>query len=347
MASIIFLLGIFMILLFACIGVDVAHFVSASTEMQTVADAAAMAGCYELTWASSAAQMTAATAAAQNMVAKSNADLYSSSGIQIPLASVSVSFQSLNGGTNNAITVTVNPPVAFLFAPFIGAGGKLAGGIATAEQLPVLAAPSPPWFLETTTQGGPDKPPPLPQAAPPAPTTFPTSAYVTFTDLQTGPNSIAPPILPTYWIDIGISNLSDVNPNPNGVAQLIKCLGICQDTGTCQKKNPIVINGSTIEANHGAYNASVSNPDENHGDWTGGDTTILPITENGNVVGIYTVRLKGPFVPGSAKKGQGVYGELQVEFIGSASGVPGVVTLDPTTGGVFNNVGSTVAQLIK
>lgn len=352
LTSVIFLIGIFMVLLFACIGVDVAHFVSASTELQSVADASALAGCYELTWNSSAANMSAATAAAQNMAAQSNADLYSSAGIPIPPASVNVSFSSRNGGTNNTITVSVNPPVAFLFAPFIGAGGSLVGATASAQQLPLLAAQSPPWYLETTVQNGPGpKPgggtPNLPSPAPPPPTTFPSSAYVTFFDSTKSFPNMEPPILPTHWVEYGISDLSTALPNPVGTRALIDCMGVCNNQGSCTKSNPIVIGGAHINSNHGSYNSAISNPQGAQASWTNGSVTLLPITTNGDVVGVYTVKLTGPMVPNSFKNGQGVFGEFQIEFIGSANNVPGAVAADPTSGTVFNNVGSTLAQLVQ
>lgn len=345
--SVMFLISIVIVMLFACIGVDVAHFVSASTELQNVADAAAMAGCFELTWTSSAAQVTAATAAAQNMIQQSNADLYSPGGIPIPAATTSINFSSRNGGTNNAITVTVSPPIAFLFAPFIGTGGKFVGAIATAQQLPVLVAPAPPWFLETKDQGGPSAPAPLPQAAPPPPTTFPTTAYVTFFDSSKDFAKIAPPVLPTYWVDMGLSNLSNAQENPVGIQQIINCLGACKVFSGCERSNPVVVNGSQIVANHGSYNSNVSNPWGNKSTWTSGQTTILPITVDGYVVGVYAVKLTGPYLDKSYDHGQGVFGEFQMEFIGSANAIPGVQAMSPVNNAVYNNVGATVAQLVE
>jgi hypothetical protein len=342
-----FLFGIFISLLFAVIAVDIAHFVSANAELQCAADAAAMMGCYDLQWKSTGANMTSATADAKFMAQRSFADYYSPGGVSIPASSVNVSFSSLNGGTNNAITVTMNPPILFMFAPFIGNFNRLVGVSATAQRLPVNTAPAPPWFLETTNQTGPNSPAPLPSPAPAPPTTFPTSGYVTFYDSSKKFAKNAPPILPTYWVDMGLSDLSTAKTNPVGVASVLKCLGQCVTSTSCNTTNPIVINGSIINANHGSYNSNVSNPDSNSDTWTSGKNVILPITTNGNVIGVYVVKLTGPYVPKSFTNGQGVFGEFGVQFVGSADSIPGVTVMNPSNGTVFNNVGATVATLVK
>lgn len=369
------LLSIFVILLFSCIGVDIAHFVSANIELQNAADACAMAGCYELSWVSTGAQVTAATNAAQTMGTKCYADLYSPAGVAIPTAFVNVTIFSSNGGTDNTIRCNVNPPIGFLIAPFmIGAqGGSIAGATATAEQLPILSVPAPPWFMNTdaSIQDGPSGctvakngydsgvAPFVPIDGPP--TTFPSTKYVTFIDDQPcKSNSVLPTQWPTYWVYYGISNLANVQPNPPGIAAAIKCLGICtQTSGTCTKVNPVVINGSQMASNHGSMSSAVSNPESmsqpkntTETGWSGNPdgssvNTVLPITDSANnVIGVYAVKLYEDMVPNTYKNGQGVYGEFKVEFLSNANTVPGVTVFAPTNG-VFNNVGSTVAQLIK
>jgi hypothetical protein len=353
LGSLLFLFGIFITLLFAIIAVDIAHFVSANAEMQCAADAAAMMGCYDLQWNSTAANMTSATTDARYMATRSFADYYSPSGISIPSASVNVSFSSLNGGTNNAITVSMNPPIAFMFAPFIGNFNRLVGVSATAERLPISTAPAPPWYLETSAQAGPNAPSPLPSPSPAPPTTFPTNAYITFYDGYPVKNpsqnraSIAPPILPTYWVDLGLSNLSTAQPNPVGVASVIKCMGQCVQSTSCNTSNPVAINASEIAANHGSYNSSKTRPWENTGDWTNGKNVILPVSTNGGVVSVYVVKLTGPFVPNSGRNGQGVFGEFGVQFVGSADNIPGVTVMNPMQGATYQNVGATVAALVK
>ncbi|HNB21018.1 MAG TPA: Tad domain-containing protein [Candidatus Melainabacteria bacterium] len=353
LGSLLFLLGIFITLLFAVIAVDIAHFVSANAEMQCAADAAAMMGCYDLQWNSTASNMTNATADARYMATKSFADYYNPTGMSIPADSVNVTFSSLNGGTNNAITVTMNPPIVFLFAPFIGNFNRLVGVSATAERLPISTAPAPPWFLGTDFQIGPDpqkKPSTLPSPSPAPPTTFPTNAYITFIDsskLKQPGVKTEPPILPTYWVDMGLSDLSNAKPNPPGVAGVLKCMGQCVTSTACNTTNPVVINGSQIIANHGAYNSNVSNPDSNSADWTNGKNVILPVTTNGDVISVYVVKLTGPYVPNSFTNGQGVFGEFGVQFVGSADNIPGVTVMSPTNGAVYQNVGATVAALVK
>lgn len=81
--------------------------------------------------------------------------------------------------------------------------------------------------------------------------------------------------------------------------------------------------------------------------WTNGKNVILPITSSGGVVGVYVVKLTGPYVPNSFKNGQGVFGEFGVQFIGSADNIPGVTVMDPSQGAVYQNVGATVAALVK
>lgn len=345
--SVLLLIGILITLLFASIAVDIAHFVSASSEMQSVADAAALMGCYDLQWNSTAANMSQATIDANYMVQKSSTDIYNAGTNSIPLSNVQISYSSLNGGTNNAITVTISPPIAFLFAPMIGNTSQVVNVAATAQRLPVASAPSPPWFLETTTQIGPDSPPPLPSPAPAPPTTFPSNGYVTFADSSQPGAGLAPPILPTYWIDMGLSNLSTAQTNPVGVQKVIQCMGRCVNGSSCDTSNPVVIGGSVINANHGSYNSNISNPRGNSDVWSSGATTVLPITTNGNVVGIYIVKLTGPYQPNSYRNGQGVYGEFGIQFTGSADGIDGVTVADPTQGAVYNNVSATVATLVK
>lgn len=353
LGSLVFLFGIFITLLFAIIAVDIAHFVSANAEMQCAADAAAMMGCYDLQWNSTAANMTSATADARYMATRSFADYYSPTGINIPSASVNVSYSSLNGGTNNAITVTMNPPIAFLFAPFIGNFNRLVGVSATAERLPISTAPAPPWFLGTDFQSGPDPqktPSTLPSPSPAPPTTFPTNGYITFIDSdklkQPGVKN-EPPILPTYWVDMGLSNLSNAKTNPPGVASVIKCMGQCVTSTSCNTTNPVVIGESHIIANHGSYNSNVSNPAGNSAEWTNGKNVILPVTTDGNVVSVYVVKLTGPYVPNSYTHGQGVFGEFGVQFVGSADNIPGVTVMSPMQGATYQNVGATVAALVK
>ena len=88
LGSLILLVGVIIAFMFACIAVDIAHFQSASTEMQSVVDAAALMGCYNLQWSSSAANMTQAKTDAIYMVQPGSADLYSPTGINIPSGSV-------------------------------------------------------------------------------------------------------------------------------------------------------------------------------------------------------------------------------------------------------------------
>ncbi len=353
LGTLLFLFGIFILLLFAIIAIDISHFVSANAELQSAADAAALMGVYNLQWNSTGANTSAADADARFMAQNSFADRYSPGGLNIPAGSVSVLFSSLNGGTNNAITVRINPPMLNMFAPFIGNLSTVVGVSATAEQLPILTAPAPPWFLNTSAQGGPNSPAPLPSPAPAPPTTFPTNAYVTFADSTSNHGNAhkAPPILPTYWVDMGISNLSTAQPNPVGVKKVLTCRGAC-DSGACNTVNPIVINGSQINANHGSYNSANSRPwaPANQVLWTNGDVVILPVTTGSDpspVTSIYLVKLTGPFVPNSWQNGQGVFGEMGIQFIGHAENIPGVVVMDPTTGSNFTNVGATVGVLVK
>ncbi|MCC7529024.1 MAG: hypothetical protein IT342_10905 [Candidatus Melainabacteria bacterium] len=355
LGTLLFLFGIFILLLFAIIAIDISHFVSANAELQSAADAAALMGVYNLQWNSTGANTAAADADARFMAQNSFADRYSPGGSTIPAGSVNVVFSSLNGGTNNAITVRINPPMLNMFAPFIGNLSTVVGVSATAEQLPIMTAPAPPWFLNTSVQGGPSAPAPLPSPAPAPPTTFPTNAYVTFANstMTSPPNSKAvkktPPILPTYWVDMGISNLSNAQPNPVGVKKVLQCRGYC-DSGSCNTVNPIVINGSQINANHGSYNSAVSRPWNNQAIWTNGDVVLLPVTTGSNpspVTSIYLVKLTGPFVPNSWQNGQGVFGEMQIQFVGHAENIPGVVVMDPTTGSNFTNVGATAGVLVK
>jgi len=350
LGSVLFLIGIFISLLFASIAVDIAHFVSAGTEMQSVADAAALMGCYDLQWKSTAANTTSATADAKYMVQHAAADLYSPAGISIPTASVNVTFSSLNGGTNNACTVSLSPPIVYFFAPVMlhSVGNNLVGATATAERLPVATGPAPPWYLETTAQSGPTGPAPLPSPAPAAPTTFPTNAYVTFTDVMGGSGvKIAPPILPTYWVDLGITNLSNAKPNPVGIKGVLNCMGVC--TPNCSASNPVQIGDSSILANHGSDNSNVSSPDSNSAAWTNGSNVLLPVATNQNIIAVYAVKLTGPYVPNSFDNGQGVFGEFGVQFLAQADTVPGVTALDPTTGTVYPSSagGATVAVLVK
>ncbi len=346
-ATLLFLFGIFIALLFAVIAVDISHFVSANAELQCVADSAALMGAYDLQWNSTAANMTSATADARIMAQRSFADLYSPGGVSIPSSSIGVNFSSLNGGTNNAITVNLNPPILFMFAPFIGNTGLNVGVSATAQRLPVATGPAPPWFLETSKQSGPNSPSPLPSPAPAPPSSFPTNAYLTFVDSSKPGAKDAPPTLPTYWVDMGLSNLSNADTNPVGVAQVIRCMGQCVEGTSCNTTNPIIIDGSIIIANHGSYNSNISNPDGNSDFWTNGKSVILPVTIGGNVTSIYVVKLTGPYVPKSFTNGQGVFGEFGVQFVGSADSLPGVTVMDPTEGTVYNNVGATVAILVK
>ena len=146
LGSLLFLFGIFITLLFAIIAIDIAHFVSANAELQCACDSAALMGAYDLQWNSTATNMTNATADAKFMAQKSFADYYNPSGVNIPTSSVTVSYSSLNGGTNNAITVKMNPPIVFMFAPFIGNFNNLVGVSATAERLPISTTPAPPWL---------------------------------------------------------------------------------------------------------------------------------------------------------------------------------------------------------
>ncbi len=346
-ATLLFLFGIFIALLFAVIAVDISHFVSANAELQCVVDSAALIGAYDLQWNSTAANMTSATADARIMAQRSFADLYSPSGISMPSSSIGVSFSSLNGGVNNAITVTLNPPIPLLFASIIGNNFLNVGASATAERLPVATGPAPPWFLETNKQSGPNSPSPLPSPAPSPPITFPTSAYVTFVDSSKPGAKDAPPILPTYWVDMGLSDLSNAHTNPVGVAQVLKCMGQCVVGTSCNTTNPIVIDGSIINANHGSYNSNISNPDGNSDVWTNGKSVLLPVTTGGDVTGIYVVKLTGPYVPKSFSNGQGVFGEFGIQFVGSADSIPGVTVMDPTGGTVYSNVGATIAVLVK
>jgi Flp pilus assembly protein TadG len=353
LGTLLFLFGIFILLLFAIIAIDISHFVSANAELQSAADAAALMGVYNLQWNSTGANTAAADADARFMAQNSFADRYSPGGLNIPSGSVSVSFSSLNGGTNNAVTVRINPPMLNMFAPFIGNLSTLVGVSATAEQLPIQTAPAPPWFLNTSAQGGPTSPAPLPSPAPAPPTTFPANAYVTFADSSSNHGNAhkAPPILPTYWVDMGISDLSNANPNPVGVKKVLQCRGYC-DSGSCNTVNPIVINGSQINANHGSYNSANSRPwaSDNQALWTNGDVVVLPVTTGSDpspVTSIYLVKLTGPFVPNSWQNGQGVFGEMQIQFVGHAENIAGVVAMDPTTGSNFTNVGATVGVLVK
>lgn len=347
LGTMLFLIGLLIILMLSSLAADIAHFVAASTEMQSVVDAAAMSGAYDLQWNSTAANMDQAVIDAKYMAQHAAADTYNPSNNMLPANAINVSFSSLNGGTNNAVTVSISPPIAFIFGSIIGSPGALVGVAATAEKLPVLEAPAPPWFLETTAQTGPKSPPPLPSPSPAAPTTFPTSAYVTFADSSQPAARLAPPILPTYWVDMGLSNLSTAQTNSVGVAQVIHCIGRCVVNTNCNTTNPVVINGSIINANHGSYNSNVSNPEGNSGWWSNNNVVILPVTTNGRVIGLYAVKLTGPYVPKSFKNGQGVFGEFGVQFVGSADTLPGVTAMDPAPGNVYTNVGATVAILIK
>jgi hypothetical protein len=351
LGSVILLFGIGIALLFACIAVDISHFASASTEMQSVVDAAALEACYDLQWKSVAADMAKATTDAKYMVQQGSADIYSPSGISIPTNSVAVNFSSLNGGVNNACTVSMNLPIAYIFAPYIigvvNGSENVVGVSATAEQLPIAVGPAPPWFLETNAQLGPDCPSPLPSPAPAPPVTFPSTTYVTFNSVMGGCAKQAPPILPTYWVDMGLSDLSNAQSNPNGIRSVINCFGECVNGSGCSATNPIQIGVSEITAVHGAYNSSISDPKGNLATWAGGKTVLLPVTTNGLVTGVYTVQLTGPYVANSSFQGQGVFGEFQVKFLGQSNTVPGVTVFDPTQGGVYANVGSTVATLIK
>lgn len=347
MGAVLFLIGLLVTLMLSTLAADVAHFVAASTEMQSVVDAAAMSGAYDLQWKSTSANMDQASIDAKYMAQHAAADAYNPANNMLQANAISVSFSSLNGGTNNAITVSISPPITFFFGSLIGNPGAFVGASATAERLPVLAAPAPPWFLETTAQVGPNSPSPLPSPAPPAPTTFPSNAYVTFADDTKPGAGLAPPILPTYWVDMGLSNLSTAQTNPVGVQQVIQCAGRCVNNTSCNTTNPVVINGSIINANHGSYNSNVSNPQGNSGFWTDGEIVILPVTTSGNVIGLYAVKLTGPYVPNSFRNGQGVFGEFGVQFVGSADTLPGVTAMDPSPGNIYSNVGATIAVLVK
>jgi len=341
------LVALMIVLLFSIIAVDVAHFSAAGAELQCAADSAAMMGAYDLQWQSTGTDIFKATMDAQYMAQHAAADVYSPGGNPFPANSVTVSFSSLNGGTNNAVTVSITPPVMMLFTPLLGTATQYVGVSATAERVPVLGGPAPPWFLETTAQVGPSSPPPLPSPSPAPPTTFPTNGYITFADDTASSVGLAPPITPTYWVDMGLSNLSTAQPNPSGVQQVLQCLGHCVTNSSCNTTNPIVVNGSIIYANHGAYNSNVSNPSGNASSWTDGRVTILPITTAGNVVGLYVVKLTGPYVKNSSRNGQGVFGEFGIQFVGSADTLPGVTAMDTGPGNVYTNVGATIAVLVN
>ncbi|HEY9774826.1 MAG TPA: pilus assembly protein TadG-related protein [Planktothrix sp.] len=349
MSSVLFLIGIMITLLFACIAVDVAHFVSASTEMQSVADAAALMACYDLQWESTDSQINQANADATYMVQHATADLYSPSGVSIPTVSVNVTFSSLNGGTNNAVTVSLSPPIVYLFAPvMIQATNNLVGARATAERLPVATGPAPPWYLETTEQAGPPGPSPLPSSSPPPPSNFPTTGYVTFTDVKGGTAGMAPPIVPTYWVDLGITSLSNASPNPPGIESVLNSMGVSiAGDPNSSATNPIAIGAGTIDANHGSYNSNVSSPNSNSAAWTSGATVLLPVSTNNIIDSVYAVKLTGPYVPHSYTNGQGVFGEFGVTFVNQADTVPGVTVFDPTSGASYSNVGATVAALVN
>lgn len=345
--SLLSLSAILITMMFAVIAVDIAHFVSAGSELQSVADAAAMAGAYDLQWQSTTDNMTQASFDATYMAEHAAADLYNPDINFLPTNAISIKYSSLNGGTNNAITVSISPPIGLLFAPLLGSSSAVVGVSATAERLPVATAPAPPWFLETQAQIGPLSPSPLPAPSPQGPTTFPTNAYVTFADSSQPDAGLAPPILPTYWVDMGLSNQSTAQTNPVGIAQVILCAGTCVENTSCNTTNPVVIDGSTIYANHGSYNSSVSNPKGNSAVWASNKTVILPVTSNGNVIGLYAVKLTGPYVKNSFRDGQGVFGEFGVQFVGTADTISGVTAMDPDPANVYTNVGSTIAVLIK
>ena len=341
------LVALMIVLLFSSIAVDIAHFSAAGAELQCAADSAAMMGAYDLQWQSTGSDMSKATIDAQYMAQHAAADVYNPGGNPFPANSVTVTFSSLNGGINNAVTVSIVPPVLLLFAPLLGAATQYVGVSATAERVPVLGGPAPPWFLETTVQMGPTSPAPLPSPSPGPPTTFPSNGYVTFADPSQTTVGLAPPVIPTYWVDMGLSNLSTAQPNPNGVQQLLQCLGHCVANSGCNTTNPIIVNGSTIYANHGSYNSNVSNPSGNVSSWIDGRVTILPITTAGRVVGLYVVKLTGPYVKNSSRNGQGVFGEFGIQFIGSADALPGVTAMDASPGNVYTNVGATIAVLVQ
>jgi Flp pilus assembly protein TadG len=343
----VFLIGILISLLFACFSIDLAHFAAAKAEMQTVADSAALMGAYKLQWLSTAINTAQATADARYMARHGFADIYSPGGLSIPDSAINVSFSSLNGGVNNAVTVTITPPITFIFAALIGNMGQAVGVSATAERLPILAAPAPPWFLETTAQLGPLSPSPLPSPAPPPPLSFPVNAYVTFYDGSQLFVKKAPPLLPTFWVDMGLSELSTAQSNPSGIQSVIQCKGRCISNTLCNTTNPIVVNLSEIFANHGAYDSNISNPRGNAAYWTDGSKVILPVTLAGRVIDTLVVKLTGPYVPDSYASGQGVFGEFGVQFLGSADSMMGVSVMDPSQGAVYANVGATKAVLIK
>ena len=124
-------------------------------------------------------------------------------------------------------------------------------------------------------------------------------------------------------------------------------MGQCVQSSSCNTSNPIAINASEINANHGSYNSSLTRPFDNTGDWTNGKNVILPVSSGGSIISVYVVKLTGPYVPNSGQNGQGVFGEFQVQFVGSADNIAGVTAMDPTTGTTFSNVGATIAVLVK
>ncbi|HEY9757124.1 MAG TPA: pilus assembly protein TadG-related protein [Oculatellaceae cyanobacterium] len=356
LSSLIFLAGIGIVLLMGCIAVDVPHFVSANTELQNVADAAALMAAYDLEWTSSAADMSAARNDAAYMVQHSCADLYNTT-LNIPFsASSQVTFSSRNGGTNNAVTVTLSPPGFYLFAPFVIGLSPGNGATATAERLPIVSGPTPPWYLGATSQfqGGPTCPSPLPQSPVPSPpTSLPVSAHVTFIDsskIGVQCAGVVPPILPTYFVDMGLSSLSNApSPNPHFIGLMEPCNGGCA-SGPCPYTNPQVIGSSTVTAVHGALNAAPSNIPSNVSYWTNGNTVLLPVTDaSQNVTSFYAVKLTGPYVPGSFQNGQGVFGELGVQFVGAGDTIAGVTVADPSTGATYSpGPGApTVAALVQ
>jgi len=350
LGSVVFLIGMIILLMFMFLAVDIAHFNSASTEMQSVVDAAAMMAAYDLQWNSTATDMSQATADARYMVAHGAADCYNPAGISIPTNSVTVSFSSVSGGINNACTVSMKPPIIYLMAPlFIGGMGSSDTVVssATAAQLPIATGPAPPWFLETTDQPGPPCPAPLPAPAPSPPAMFPTNAYVTFADVKGGCAKQAPPILPTYWVELGLTSLSSAKPNPPGIKSVLNCMGTCVNGTSCNTSNPVKIGATIASATHGAYNSAISDPGANSALWTNDSTVLLPVSSRGTIVAVYSVKLTGPYVPNSYSTGQGVFGEFGVQFLSRANALPGATVFDPTRGVVYSNVEATMATLIK
>jgi hypothetical protein len=376
------LMGLFLCFLFGSIAADVAHYSDACGELQNIADSAALAGAGDLSFRSTGTQVDLARAAVLATVARSSgagykgesitsgngyqSNIMNASGVpggnvptgpqpappgSIPQADINIKVKNFGGGVKNAteVTITVNLPTVYFFAPLLasltGPAGKQkdSGGsvrvVAEAARLPIAGAGAPPWLVDLNPAQQPGNG--TSSWFQGAPSVLPATVNLVFTS-PSAPITAPPPVTPYIAVNMAVDSNSALAATTVGFTSAMQWI-----TGAGGAQEVETLNDTLTICDSPTYTTGFS---AWQSFWTSSNQVVaLPVINSAvsgtKLIQFDIVSLTGPMVPNSYLPSTGVFGEWQAIIVGG--GYAPLVRAKPHNGDYASYYGASIATLVK